>query len=272
MKIKASLRHIVILLYSILGRYFRSSTCEGDSGKTRVLVFHHLDKPSRFEKIVVLLKKKYNFISFDDYLSGNAANNKINLIVAFDDGYESWFKFGLPLFIKHNLKPILFVNSDYIGLEKAEAFRYCSKDINTWGEGSLTWSNLIELKRAGCVIGGHSIKHTDLTDTGLGAREMRSLVDIDKRVIDKKLDQCTKIFAYPYGRWNNSTVTAAKAAGYKYAFTSDSGYLEASENCLTLKRTNVGMRMPIVVSAYAGGWSEKVTKHMAVIRSFFSDH
>ena len=270
MKIKANLRHFVILLYFILGRFFRSSTYKKNIGKTRVIVFHHLDKPSRFEKIVLFFKKKYNFVSFDDYLSGNLSTSKINLIVAFDDGYESLFKFGLPLFIKYKLKPLIFVNSDFVGLEKAEAFKYCAKDINTWRDSSLSWQNLIELKEAGALIGGHTIKHTDLTSASLSPREIHPFIDMDKHELDMKLDQRTKIFAYPYGRWNNSAVIAIKSAGYQYAFTSDSGNLEASESHLILKRTNVGRRIPTIASAYAEGWADKVTEHMSLIRSFFN--
>ena len=81
MRIKSNLRHLIVLFFWFIGR----GTEEGSEGKTRVLVFHHLDKPERFIKTIISLKKRYNFVSFEDFLSGNVRKDKVNLIVAFDD-------------------------------------------------------------------------------------------------------------------------------------------------------------------------------------------
>ena len=58
MSFKSNIRHLLILFYLFIGR----NSKYGGKGKTRVLVFHHLDKPARFEKIITSLKKNYNFI------------------------------------------------------------------------------------------------------------------------------------------------------------------------------------------------------------------
>jgi peptidoglycan/xylan/chitin deacetylase (PgdA/CDA1 family) len=92
-------------------------------------------------------------------------------------------------------------------------------------------------------------------------------VAIDKKKIDKELSQDTTIFAYPYGRWDEVAVDAVSKAGYKYAFTSDSGYLEDSISELKLLRTNVGMRDFLVARAYIEGCSEILTSDMAKLRS-----
>jgi len=62
-------------------------------------------------------------------------------------------------------------------------------------------------------------------------------------------------------------VKAVANAGYKYAFTSDSGYLEDSVSDLTLLRTNVGMRTYFVARAYIEGCAEILTSDMAKLRS-----
>ena len=124
--------------------------------------------------------------------------------MAFDDGYKSWFTYGIQIFKNHTIQPLLFVNSDFIGLTAQDAHEYCHKHINTWPEDSLTWVQLQELKKAGCTIGGHSLEHTDLTDCKLVQVDVCELLQEDRKRISEELKQDTNMFAYPYGRWNES--------------------------------------------------------------------
>ena len=78
------------------------------------------------------------------------------------------------------------------------------------------------------------------------------------------------IFAYPFGRWSDAAVGYVKQAGYRFAFTSDSGFLDDSINQFTLKRTNVGMRSAIMAQAYAAGCSERLTADIRILRDLFS--
>ena len=265
MKLKSKLRHLLIFLYFLVGRKVNFS--KANKSLTRVIVFHHLDKPKLFEKLIVKLKKHYNFISFEDFLCGKKDKSKINLILAFDDGYKSCFTNGNPIFQKYKLKPIFFINSDLIDLDKKNAFIYCKQRINTWPEESLCWKDLMTLKKQGCLIGGHTIKHTDLTNKGLDESHLYMNILDDKKKIDCELNQTTSLFAYPFGRWNDLAADKVITAGYEYAFTSDSGFIEDSKSNFKLLRTNIGMRLPLIARAYIEGCSEILTSDMAKIRS-----
>lgn len=264
MKLKSNVRHFLLVAYYFFGRRASASMREGPL--TRVLVFHHLDKPRRFDKLICKLKKDYNFISFDSYLTGGTKNDRVNLILAFDDGYKSWAVSGAPIFSKHGLKPLFFVNSDYVDLAGADGYDYCRDNINTWAEESITWRELRRLKELGGSVGGHTKGHTDLTDAK-NKSIISSCVALDKQNIDAHLGQDTQIFAYPYGRWDKGSVKVVANAGYKYAFTSDSGYLEDSVSDLRLLRTNVGMRTYFVARAYIEGCAEILTSDIAKLRS-----
>ena len=268
MKIKSKLRHFLVFLYFIFGR--KAKYLDRKESRTRVIVFHHLDKPLRFDDLISSLKRKYNIITFKHYLEGKIDKTRINLIIAFDDGYKSCFSNGKSIFHKHNIKPLFFLNSDFIGLDSSNAYNYCNRYINTWKDDSLNWEEVKNLKEFGCQIGGHTHKHTDLTDTEKNEKNLSKAILEDKLKIDKKLNQNTSIFAYPYGRWNDSALKEVKKSGYEYAFTSDSGYLEDSVNNHSLLRTNIGMRPSFIAKAYVEGCAEILTSDIAKIKSFLS--
>lgn len=268
MQIKNKIKRLILIIYLFIGR--KNNSGKDKTSRTRVLVFHHIDKPKRFEKIISSFKKKYNFISFEQYLRGEVDKKNINLILAFDDGYKSWFSVGEPIFKKYNIKPLLFVNSDFIDLDRSGAHEYCVSNINTWKEDSLSWSDLLALNNIGCEIGGHTLKHTDLTKKDTDHEYITNSIIKDKANIDLKLHQNTRIFAYPYGRWNKDSIKTSCSAGYKYSFTSDSGWLEDSKSNYKLLRTNVGMRTPLVARSFVEGCSEILTSDVARIKSFFN--
>ena len=234
-------------------------------GKTRVLVFHHIDDAARFRAIVLALKKRYNFISFEQYLRHEKAFDRINVIIALDDGYRSWHQNALPVFQEFKIKPVLFVNSDFIGKSELEAENYCRNSITTWPEASLNWTELMELASAGSEIGGHTRGHINLS-TPSNSAQMLDSISSDRRVIENKLKQNVRIFAYPFGLYSKHCVEVVAQAQYEYAFTSDSGFLEDSPGPLLLKRSNIGLRPPLVVCAMMEGWPDRISAIVRVLK------
>jgi len=224
-------------------------------GKTRVLVFHHLDKPALFEKTLYALARHYHLISFNQYLRNEKSPDKINVILAFDDGYRSWFEHGLRLLRTYHICPLLFINSDFIGLDTAAAHHYCHNAITTWPEASLSWQELKALAEAGAEIGGHALGHRDLTATEPESAVMDAIAS-DRAAIQLSLGNNIRSFAYPFGRYNSTSIRCVEKAGYSYGFSSDSGFLDDSTSPFILKRTNVGMRPPLVALAMAEGWND----------------
>lgn len=250
--------------------YCLSKACfvpSGGKGKTRVLVFHHLDEPRKFARVVAGVKKRYNIISLQDYRDGKVSKEKINVIFAFDDGYKSWHANGLPVFQRYGVKPLLFVNSDFVGLSEAHAFDYCSSRINTWPEASLSWGELSELVAAGAEVGGHGSGHKDMS-ADLSMAELKSFVVTDRQVIHDKLGVQPRTFTYPFGRFHELATQAVQASGYQLAFCSTSGFLEESACEFTLKRSNVGMRSPLTVYAVIEGYSDSVSKAVRRVKSW----
>src|SRR5690606_32446208 len=74
-----------------------------------------------------------------------------------------------------------------------------------------------EMHRNGITIGSHTSSHTLLPEES-PARVRSELVE-SKRVLESRLKCEVLHFAYPDGRFNNVSVDAVKAAGYRYAYT-----------------------------------------------------
>ncbi|MFA6279878.1 MAG: polysaccharide deacetylase family protein [Bdellovibrionales bacterium] len=235
-----------------------------DHGKTRVLVFHHLDKAALFDRILRVLARRYHLLSFDDYLQGKKDPARINVIVALDDGYRSWFDIGKPIFAAHGVKPLLFVSSDFIGLEDAAARHYCQERIKTWQEPSLTWEQLAVLAARGAEVGGHSLGHTNML-TAL-PEERLVLIAQDRLALEGKLGIQVRCFSYPFGLHGSALTKDVEKSGYAYGFTSDSGFLEDSKGPLLLKRTNIGLRPPFVIEAFVEGWGDRISATMRRIK------
>jgi peptidoglycan/xylan/chitin deacetylase (PgdA/CDA1 family) len=235
-------------------------------GKTKIIVFHHLINNKKFAKIVNHIHSKYNVISFDDYLIGRVSPININIIISIDDGYKSVIKGGLDIFKKLKIKPLIFINSDFISLNRAEATKYCHKKMYTIAEEAMSWNDINELISAGCEIGSHGLKHYNLSNIE-DYSELEYLIKTDTRIIRENTNFDTRSFAYPFGLYNQNAIQVVERCSIKYGFTSDPGFLEDSKSNLALKRSNIGIRSLSVVDSIINGYSDQITYYVSKIRN-----
>jgi len=71
---------------------------------------------NEFEKDILYLKENgYTFLSPEDLRTGNFTNQSKNVIITFDDGYSSDYKYALPILEKHQVPAVFFVVAGLIG-------------------------------------------------------------------------------------------------------------------------------------------------------------
>jgi peptidoglycan/xylan/chitin deacetylase (PgdA/CDA1 family) len=189
--------------------------------------------PKAFEAQVKYLKKNgYRTISFDtlrDFLEFERSLPEKSVIITLDDGYRSVYDVAYPILKKYGYTATLFIYTDYIGKSK----------------NAVTWSQLREMKANGFEIGSHSISHTDLTqqkeDESFHAYQTRIEDEIggSKEIIDRKLKQKTKHFAFPYGRYNGTVLRICRQYGYKTAVTVKRGSNPFFADPLVLRRNQI---------------------------------
>lgn len=154
---------------------------------------------------------------------------KKSVMITIDDGYRSVYEYAYPILRKYGYPATLFIYTNYVGVSKQ----------------SITWRQLRELKANGFTIGSHTIDHSDLSkQDDVESKEaylkrLRREIEQSKQIIDRKLNQDTFFFAYPFGRANYSAMLMTRKAGYRMAVTVHRGGNAFFENPFMLHRDQI---------------------------------
>ena len=166
--------------------------------------------PYIFEKqLQRIYKSGFTPLTFMDMLANPELPDK-PVIITFDDGYESIYKYALPILKNYGFKAVIYVLSDYIGM------------INTWEafkiqrhSRHLNVEQIQKLVVSGFEIGSHGKSHKYLP------------VLNNDQLLDELAESKTKIsnitggeiisFCYPYGVSNRQIEENIKKRGYHFA-------------------------------------------------------
>jgi len=181
-----------------------------------------------------MVTDEFNLITPAQFHCKEFDTNKINVLLTFDDGYQSWVDVCLPIMGEYNAKGIFFINSglldvayDAAAVEKYIHERLLLSNVRQ----PLTWEGTKALVSAGQTIGGHTVTHPNLAK--LDTKEIKTEIEDDKKRIEIILDITLIDFAYPFGRKNNYTVDifgATMKAGYTFVYTADTGFVKEFGN------------------------------------------
>jgi peptidoglycan/xylan/chitin deacetylase (PgdA/CDA1 family) len=156
-----------------------------------------------------------------DYFENKVPVPAKSVVITLDDGYEDNYTAAFPVLKKYGLKATIFMIT-------------CTIDADP---KCLTSAQLKEMDKAGIEIESHTVTHTDL-DTLNYSQQLAELKN-SKAALEKLLGRSVDYVAYPEGRYNNDTVKAVAAAGYKMAFTTNGRWSDKSDGILTLDRVYI---------------------------------
>lgn len=164
------------------------------------------------EQIQFFKSRGFHFVTFQDIVSGKIEGNK-NILVTVDDGNKSFLYAYRGAFIPEGIHPMLEIIPSFIGTKR-------------W---AFTWEQLEELKKQGLEIGSHSYTHPTLDDALLkrSSKRFHDEFTESKSLLQQKLGINVRVFVFPYGRYNDEALQAAKASGYQYALTLRKGYMSS---------------------------------------------
>lgn len=209
-----------------------------------VLLYHHLEsRPSgengaiigvgEFEAQMAWLRKRgytaittdelWRWLADEDYLPSKP------VLITFDDGYRSNYEHAFPVLQRNGMRAAIFVVSGLAGRSEGD-LEY------------LPWKEMREMERSGLVeIQAHShdghrhIGGRPALTTWSTADVKADLKELRGRFEEGGLRPPTA-FAYPYGAYSETTLSALPSDGMRVAFTVREGYVRQTDSPLELPR------------------------------------
>jgi peptidoglycan/xylan/chitin deacetylase (PgdA/CDA1 family) len=164
-----------------------------------------------------------------DFLEGRDSLPRRSVVITIDDGYESAYRYAIPLLRRYGFPATLFVYTDFIG-----------------GGDALNWSQLRELVDSGLVeLGAHSKSHHNLIERpdGQTDAQYRQRIEIELRtprdVLEAQLPTKIRYFSFPYGDANAVVVDVLRQYHYQLAFTVNPGGNPFFSDPMLLRRTMI---------------------------------
>jgi peptidoglycan/xylan/chitin deacetylase (PgdA/CDA1 family) len=204
-----------------------------------VLMYHAVDRsgspysiaPEAFRaQMEVLLAHGLRFVRARELAQALSTRQPLHQLVCvtFDDALESV------------TEPIrwLYERGGYASLFVATT----ELRFNHWDAGRpdiprrncLSWEALRSLATLGVEIGSHSVNHPRLSR--LAPPNLEYELRDSRDMLQQKLAVSVDALAYPYGDFNRAVVAAARAVGYRCAFTVQPSYVSARTNLMLIPR------------------------------------
>lgn len=144
------------------------------------------------------------------------------IAITFDDGYRDVLWNAAPVLHRLHMPATEFV---------------ITGRVDDGDPSYLSWPELVRLERLGFAIGSHTVHHLELTL--LPPEQARYELDASRGALRRHLHRAVWWFAYPAGRVDGAVASLVRAAGYRLAFTTQSGDLQQSQTPLLLHRDAV---------------------------------
>src|SRR5579859_3178247 len=171
-----------------------------------VLIYHHVKwlkpsddaiergltvLPSQFgQELAYLARNGYHLVSTRQialYLRGGHSLPRRPVALSFDDGYSDVYLNVYRVLRSRHMTATFFIVPGFLGTS-----RY------------LTWSQVRTMSQNGMDIEAHSMTHPDLRAIS-PAQRWSEIVD-SRQLLEARLQTSVRVFAYPYGGFNNSIV------------------------------------------------------------------
>ena len=177
-----------------------------------------------FEKQLKYLKDSgYQTINFKQL--ANIYQNETKppdkpIILTFDDGYDDAHTNAFPTLAKNNFIGVFYIITSQIGKSQR-----------------MTKNQIIELDKAGMIIGSHTSTHPNLSTLSLDSE--KSQINDSKSTLEQILGHPIYDFCYPSGKFSDTTISLLKSASYKTAVTTQNAISSAQSDLFKLPRIRV---------------------------------
>lgn len=150
-------------------------------------------------------------ISMGDFLSWLRGEKNVPdpcVLITIDDGWKAVHSIAMPILSEHGFPFTVFLYKNYVGV----------------GGRSLTLEEIEDLKSNGGEIGCHSVTHTNMASAGDRDEAeylsyLHEELGASKRFLGEVVEVVPRVFAYPFGKYNDRVIEVAAEYDYEALFT-----------------------------------------------------
>ena len=187
--------------------------------------------------LALLSRRGYRGIALRDLLDDPGGDGRPRAVLTFDDGFDAVRSRALPLLAAFGFSATVFAVAGKPGGTN-------EWDGETPGERLLDEAGLRELASAGVEIGSHGLSHRALP--GLGDEELRRETAQSRARLEDAVGAPVATFCYPYGAFDDRSVSAVRDAGYRAATVIRSGIDADLSDPFRLRRVPVRGTDPLL--------------------------
>lgn len=157
-----------------------------------------------------------------DAVRGHTGVPPKSIVVTIDDGYADQYNYLFPVIKKYNVKVSLMIPSGLIG-----------------NPGFMTWDQVREMAGSGLVsLIDHTWSHYPIQSGTYD--KIKFEIETGKSVLEQNTGQRIDLFAYPYGSFNNASISILQQDGFLGAFSTIGGSYQCDSFIMTLHRNHIG--------------------------------
>lgn len=190
--------------------------------------------PATFEQhLKYLAENGYTAKTLSEFADMNNRAGHKNVVITFDDGYQDFYNYALPLLNRYKMPATVFVPAGLIDKGRCELE----------GKRLMSWEQIRECSNQGIEIGSHSNTHTLLVN--IDRNDLAHELSESKKEIENQLGHQINSFAYPYRfpeenrPFVNLLCSLLEKNGYTFGVTTRIGTAKPGHNPLQLKRLPV---------------------------------
>lgn len=204
-----------------------------------ILQYHHVSEttpastsiaPEKFiEHLELVAQLGFDVKPLDqvlEHIKTNTPFKQKTLAITFDDGYDSIYHAAFPELKKRQWPFTVFISPRATDKQHGD---------------TMTWDQLREMEQHDAIIANHSYEHLHLLeridgeDDAQWQQRIRKDITMAQTRLEEALGPRLKLFAYPYGEFDEALKNLLKAEGY-IAFSQQSGGVNQFSDFQSLPR------------------------------------
>lgn len=190
--------------------------------KENNLQTHYRITSEKFEnQMKYLSDNRYHPISLAVYIDSLKNNTKLPdkaVVLSFDDGWKTQYKYAVPILKKYKFTATFFIITDY---------------VNHNYKAYMSWNDLKDLVENNFDIESHTKTHSILTK--LDVKHLVNELAGSKKILEDKLGIKVTALAYPNYMQNKTTQGVVENAGYYGARAGWASFKNSNDHIYELK-------------------------------------